>query len=110
MPPTCPAHVSGACQAAQRSLQRAGRRGQPEGRPGRGTDPRSFCCRVLTSNFEVRIMELMTAASSSQFRVARNASGSLRVTFNNPPINLVDPDTILQLHRLMDQIEADQDL
>lgn len=46
----------------------------------------------------------------NQFTVNRKTSSFWRITFHNPPINLVDPDTIFELLTLMDQIETDPDL
>jgi enoyl-CoA hydratase/carnithine racemase len=47
---------------------------------------------------------------NSQFNVVRDVNNSMRVTFNNPPINLVDPETILEFGALIDRIEADAEL
>jgi enoyl-CoA hydratase/carnithine racemase len=38
--------------------------------------------------------------------VTRTAS-LWRVTFDNPPINLIDPMMVVELHRLLDEIEGD---
>jgi enoyl-CoA hydratase/carnithine racemase len=45
-----------------------------------------------------------------QFTVNRKTSAYWRVTFQNPPINLLDPDTIFELLLLLDQFETDPDL
>jgi enoyl-CoA hydratase/carnithine racemase len=45
-----------------------------------------------------------------QFTVNRKTSAYWRITFHNPPINLLNPDTIFELLTLMDQIETDKDL
>src|SRR5260221_11346559 len=52
----------------------------------------------------------MTTASLTQFSIARPAAGYLRATFSNPPINLVNPETILELQELVGLIESDKDL
>jgi enoyl-CoA hydratase/carnithine racemase len=46
----------------------------------------------------------------SQFTVTEVIPGYWRVTFSNPPINLEDPDTILELQELVGWIEADDEL
>ena len=46
----------------------------------------------------------------SQFTTTEVIPGYWRVTFSNPPINLEDPDTILDLQQLAVQIEADHAL
>jgi hypothetical protein len=33
----------------------------------------------------------------TQFMITKQAAGFWRVTFTNPPIHLIDPDTILEL-------------
>jgi enoyl-CoA hydratase/carnithine racemase len=41
-----------------------------------------------------------------QFTVAEDSPSFWRVIFNNPPINLLDPDTIRELHQLIATVEA----
>jgi len=43
----------------------------------------------------------------SQFKIDRTQAGQWTITFNNPPINMFVPDTILELGALMTEIEAD---
>ncbi|EKJ8518162.1 enoyl-CoA hydratase/isomerase family protein [Pseudomonas aeruginosa] len=43
----------------------------------------------------------------SQFEIKRHSEKYWRVTFNNPPINLVNPETIQELQAIVDQLEAD---
>lgn len=45
-----------------------------------------------------------------QLSITRKTSSYWRVTFHNPPINLLDPDTIFEFSTLMDQIEVDPEL
>jgi enoyl-CoA hydratase/carnithine racemase len=47
-----------------------------------------------------------SATTPTRFTVSRTTS-LWRVTFNNPPINLIDPLMIVELHRLLDEIEQD---
>lgn len=44
---------------------------------------------------------------SPQITVTAPAVGYLRATFYNPPINLVDPDTIVELAALVSRLESD---
>jgi enoyl-CoA hydratase/carnithine racemase len=48
--------------------------------------------------------------SNNQFTVNRKTPAYWRITFHNPPINLLDPDTIFELLTLMNQIETDPEL
>ncbi len=50
------------------------------------------------------------AGSLSQFSITEVATGYWRVTFSNPPINLSDTDTLLELQRVVDLIESDETL
>ncbi|MFC3747025.1 enoyl-CoA hydratase/isomerase family protein [Paenibacillus sp. GCM10012306] len=48
--------------------------------------------------------------ANTQLTVNRKTPAYWRITFHNPPINLVDPDTVYELLELMDQIESDPEL
>lgn len=48
--------------------------------------------------------------SHEQFTVKIVSPSYWEVTFNNPPINLIGPDTIVQLNNLLSRIEADEHL
>lgn len=45
-----------------------------------------------------------------QLIVARESEAIWRETFHNPPINMFDPDTLRDLHALVDAMEASADL
>lgn len=47
---------------------------------------------------------------SKQIELSFPAPGLVRAKFNNPPINLVDPDTILELSTLIGQLETDPEI
>ena len=51
----------------------------------------------------------MTSALT-QFTVTDVAPGYWQVTFRNPPVNLEDPDTILELQELVGLMETDDAL
>ena len=44
---------------------------------------------------------------SSPLVVSKQSDAYWRATFDNPPLNLVDPETVLALRELMDALEAD---
>jgi enoyl-CoA hydratase/carnithine racemase len=46
----------------------------------------------------------------TQFTITEVSTGYWRVTFSNPPINLADPDTIIELQQLVGLIESDDTL
>ncbi|MFD9126373.1 enoyl-CoA hydratase/isomerase family protein [Kitasatospora sp. NPDC059571] len=48
--------------------------------------------------------------SAEQFHVSEVSSAYWRVTFDNGPVNLLDPDTLEQLGALVGRIETDPDL
>jgi enoyl-CoA hydratase/carnithine racemase len=45
-----------------------------------------------------------------QIEIDSPAPGYWRATFSNPPINLIDPDTIMELSELVDRLETDPDV
>jgi enoyl-CoA hydratase/carnithine racemase len=47
------------------------------------------------------------AASSTRFTVTQSSPSLWRVTFHNPPINLIDPVMIVELYHLLTDIERD---
>jgi enoyl-CoA hydratase/carnithine racemase len=49
-------------------------------------------------------------APLTQFTITEASAGYWRVTFSNPPINLCDPDTLLELQQLVGLIESDDTL
>ena len=48
--------------------------------------------------------------SKSQFRLTKVTRGYWRLTFENPPINMIDPQSMLELQDLLGQFETDPDL
>jgi enoyl-CoA hydratase/carnithine racemase len=49
------------------------------------------------------------SAPLKQFVITKRSEAYWRVTFNNPPLNLINPETILELKHLMELIEAQSD-
>lgn len=50
------------------------------------------------------------AISFKQFRITRNSAAYWRVTFDNPPINMLDADTVAELTQLLESMESDEHL
>jgi len=48
--------------------------------------------------------------SPTTFRITRHSDAFWRVTFDNGPLNLIDGVMTLELHRLVDRIEAEPKL
>ena len=46
----------------------------------------------------------------NQIEITHPAPGYWRATFSNPPINLIDPDTIVELSQLVGKLETDPDV
>src|SRR6266404_9708699 len=49
-------------------------------------------------------------APLKQFAITENSAAYWRITFGNPPLNLLNPETILELKHLMELIEVQKDL
>jgi enoyl-CoA hydratase/carnithine racemase len=45
--------------------------------------------------------------NSSPLAVSKPSDSHWRVTFDNPPLNLIDPEMIVALRDLVDKLEAD---
>ena len=45
-------------------------------------------------------------ANLSPLAISQHSDSYWRATFDNPPLNLIDPETILALRALMDTLEA----
>ncbi len=50
------------------------------------------------------------STNKSQFKVSRVTPAYWRLTFDNPPINMLDPQTILELQDLVGRFETDPEL
>jgi enoyl-CoA hydratase/carnithine racemase len=46
----------------------------------------------------------------TQIRLTRRAPGYLRVTFDNPPLNVMGPEFVLQIREIMNTLEADEQI
>ena len=45
-----------------------------------------------------------------KLRLTRYSPAYWRVTFDNPPLNLIDPEVLVELQDLINQFEADSEL
>src|SRR3984885_8381039 len=51
-----------------------------------------------------------TTAKTEQLHVTRKSPSYWRVTFDNPPLNLMGPEFVLQFQKIMTEIESDEEL
>ena len=49
-------------------------------------------------------------AKMGQIKVTRSSPSYWRVTFDNPPLNLMGPEFVLEFREIMTALEADQEL
>jgi enoyl-CoA hydratase/carnithine racemase len=50
------------------------------------------------------------ATKTAQIRLARSSPAYWRITFDNPPLNLMGPEFVLEFREIMTAIEADEQL
>ena len=55
-------------------------------------------------------MSAPLSAPLKQFVITENSKAYWRITFGNPPLNLINPETVRELKQLMELIEAQKDL
>src|SRR5258707_14112304 len=55
-------------------------------------------------------MEASMSAPLKQFVITENSKAYWRITFGNPPLNLINPETVRELKLLLELIEAQNDL
>ena len=61
---------------------------------------------MANPTYEVRANDAASEASVTQFNIDRAHPGRWTISFNNPPINMFVPSTIVELGALMTDIEA----
>ncbi|RPE40417.1 enoyl-CoA hydratase/isomerase-like protein [Streptomyces sp. Ag109_O5-1] len=49
-------------------------------------------------------------SQSSTIRLERTTPRTARITFSNPPVNLVVPESIVTLHKIVSELENDPDI
>src|ERR1700720_822574 len=62
---------------------------------------------MANPTYEFRANDAASEASVTQFNIDRSHPGRWTISFNNPPINMFVPSTIVELGALMTEIEAD---
>ena len=62
---------------------------------------------MANPTYEVRANDAASEPSVTQFNIDRSHPGRWTISFNNPPINMFVPSTIVELGALMTDIEAD---
>jgi len=63
---------------------------------------------MANPTYDVRANHAASEASVAQFNIDRTHPVRWTITFNNPPINMFVPSTIVELGALMTELEADQ--
>ena len=53
---------------------------------------------------------MSNGTQTPQVRLSRKSAGYWRVTFDNPPLNLMGPQFVLEFRELMSELESDDDL
>ena len=53
---------------------------------------------------------MSTTAKTAQIRVTRMSPAYWRITFDNPPLNLMGPEFVLEFSEIMTALETDQEL
>jgi enoyl-CoA hydratase/carnithine racemase len=62
---------------------------------------------MANPTYEAHANEAAAEVSTAQFTIDRTHPGQWTITFNNPPINMFVPSTIVELGALMTDLEAD---
>jgi len=62
---------------------------------------------MANPTYEIHANNGASDASAAQFNIDRTHPGQWTITFNNPPINIFLPSTIVELGALMTDLEAD---
>jgi enoyl-CoA hydratase/carnithine racemase len=62
---------------------------------------------MANPTYEVHVNDATSEAGVAQFNIDRTFPGRWTITFNNPPINMFVPSTIIELGALVNDIEAD---
>jgi enoyl-CoA hydratase/carnithine racemase len=61
-----------------------------------------------SSTFAVQETLVSAIETTAQVRLDRSSPASWRVTFNNPPLNLMGPEFVLEFREIMSAIETDE--
>ena len=72
-----------------------------------GTILIAFANSNITAEEESMTATVAVQGSSTQFNTDRTHPGRWTITFNNPPINMFVPSTIVELGALMTELDAD---
>jgi enoyl-CoA hydratase/carnithine racemase len=63
---------------------------------------------MANPTYDVRANDAASEADVAQFKIDRTHPGRWTISFNNPPINMFVPSTIVELGSLMTDLEADR--
>src|SRR6266481_1745704 len=63
---------------------------------------------MATMNAPTKVAQMNAATKSPQIRVSRRSPAYWRVTIDNPPINVMGPETVQQFQEVIDALETDE--
>src|ERR1700754_2761522 len=58
----------------------------------------------------LREISMLTKAATAQVQLVRSSKALWRVTFDNPPLNVMGPQFVREFREIMAAVEADADL
>src|SRR6202167_1477153 len=65
---------------------------------------------MATMDAPIGLAQINAPAKPAQIRVTRRSPAYWRVTIDNPPINVMGPEMVREFQRVMDALEADEDV
>ena len=65
---------------------------------------------MATMSAPTKLTQMNSPTKPAQIRLARRSPAYWRVTFDNPPLNLMGPELVLQFQEIITAIEADEQL
>jgi enoyl-CoA hydratase/carnithine racemase len=65
---------------------------------------------MATVKVPAKLTRMNAPAKPAQVRVARRSPAYWRVTIDNPPINVMGPEMVMEFQGVMDALEADEDV
>ena len=65
---------------------------------------------MATMNAPTKLTQMNSPMKPAQIRVTRRSPAYWRVTIDNPPINVMGPEMVKQFQKVIDALEADEQL
>jgi enoyl-CoA hydratase/carnithine racemase len=63
---------------------------------------------MATPNTSSKLMEMSAPAGQKQIRLTRRSPAYWRVTFDNPPINVMGPEMVQEFQQIIHELESDE--